>query len=158
VVGPPEEAFTADRIHEGEPPRQDAIALTDEERVADLRGPRLHDPPLHLQPRFVVLAARRSPLPQLSREAPGQREGLSLVHFLVLPPGSAHSGPTRTTIRFQRSIPLPNGVKVDDVKATYENGILEVVIPKAGELTGAKRIPVAVGSGATAIAAEGRKK
>jgi HSP20 family protein len=59
---------------------------------------------------------------------------------------------------FQRSIPLPNGVKVDDVKATYENGMLEVVIPKAGELTGARKIPVAVGSGTTANAAEGRKK
>lgn len=57
---------------------------------------------------------------------------------------------------FRRSIPLPHGVKVEDVKANYEDGILEVVIPKAGELTGARKIPVTAGS--KAVAAEGRKK
>jgi HSP20 family protein len=59
---------------------------------------------------------------------------------------------------FQRSIPLPDGVKAEDVRATYENGILEVVIPKAGELTSAKKIPIAVGSERKAISAEGTKK
>jgi len=59
---------------------------------------------------------------------------------------------------FQRSIPLPDGVKADDVQATYEKGILEVVIPKAGELTSAKKIPIAVGSERKAISAKGNKK
>lgn len=34
--------------------------------------------------------------------------------------------------RFQRSLPLPEGVKPDDIKASYENGVLEVVVPKGG--------------------------
>ena len=59
---------------------------------------------------------------------------------------------------FQRSIPLPQGVKFEDIRANYENGILEVVVPKVGELTSAKRIPVSVGGGQKALAAEGRKK
>lgn len=59
---------------------------------------------------------------------------------------------------FQRSIPVPEGVKAEDVHATYENGILEVVIPKAGELTSAKKIPIAVGSERTSISAKGSKK
>jgi HSP20 family protein len=59
---------------------------------------------------------------------------------------------------FQRSIPVPQGVKAEDVKATYENGILEVVIPKAGELTSTRKIPIAVGSARQAISAKGSKK
>jgi HSP20 family protein len=59
---------------------------------------------------------------------------------------------------FQRSIPLPQGVKAEDVRATYENGILEVVIPKAGELAGSKKIPVAVGSEHKQLSANSTKK
>ncbi|HEY3211338.1 MAG TPA: Hsp20/alpha crystallin family protein [Actinomycetota bacterium] len=59
---------------------------------------------------------------------------------------------------FQRSVPLPQGVKAQDVRATYENGILEVVIPKAGELTSARKIPIAVGSERKSISAKGSKK
>ncbi len=59
---------------------------------------------------------------------------------------------------FQRSIPLPQGIKAEDVRATYENGILEVVIPKAGELTGSRKIPIAVGAERKAISAKGSKK
>jgi HSP20 family protein len=60
---------------------------------------------------------------------------------------------------FQRSIALPQGVNADDVRATYENGVLEVVIPKGGELTSGKKIPVAVGSEQKALSTstEGRK-
>ena len=47
---------------------------------------------------------------------------------------------------FSRTIALPEGVKEDDIKATYENGILEVVVPKAAELTSPKRIPISAGS------------
>jgi len=34
---------------------------------------------------------------------------------------------------FQRSIALPQGVKADDIQATYQDGILEVHVPKAEE-------------------------
>jgi len=35
--------------------------------------------------------------------------------------------------RFQRSLPLPSAVDTEKVKATYKDGILEVVLPKAEE-------------------------
>jgi hypothetical protein len=31
--------------------------------------------------------------------------------------------------KFDRTIPLPAGVNAGDIKATFENGILEVVVP-----------------------------
>lgn len=34
---------------------------------------------------------------------------------------------------FQRSFPLPASVKADRIEATYENGVLNVVLPKAEE-------------------------
>ena len=34
---------------------------------------------------------------------------------------------------FQRSLALPQGVKADDISASYEDGILEVRVPKAEE-------------------------
>jgi HSP20 family protein len=34
---------------------------------------------------------------------------------------------------FQRSLALPQGVKADDIQASYEDGILEVCVPKAEE-------------------------
>jgi HSP20 family protein len=32
---------------------------------------------------------------------------------------------------FQRSLALPQGVKPDEIRATYEDGVLEVTVPKA---------------------------
>ena len=52
---------------------------------------------------------------------------------------------------FERSVVLPQGVKEDDITASYDSGILEAVVPGVAELTGAKRIPVQAGSGRTAI-------
>ena len=42
---------------------------------------------------------------------------------------------------FQRSLALPQGVKADDVSAQYEDGVLEVRVPKA-ELEKPKKIEV----------------
>ena len=44
---------------------------------------------------------------------------------------------------FCRSIPLPKGVKADDVKATFQNGVLEVTVPlpAAGKPNG-RKIPI----------------
>ena len=44
---------------------------------------------------------------------------------------------------FSRSIALPQGVRTDSIQANYENGVLDVVVPKAEE-TKPKRIEVAV--------------
>lgn len=59
---------------------------------------------------------------------------------------------------FQRSIPLPEGVKPEDVKAGYENGILEVVVPQAAQVPSAKKIPIAIGDGEKSFDAKGSKK
>ncbi len=59
---------------------------------------------------------------------------------------------------FERHIPLPQGVNADDITASYENGMLEVVVPKAAEVTSAKRIPVTAGGHEKALSAKGQKK
>jgi HSP20 family protein len=46
--------------------------------------------------------------------------------------------------KFQRTIPLPDGAKHDDIEASYKSGILELKIPK-GEQSQAKRITVKAG-------------
>ena len=44
---------------------------------------------------------------------------------------------------FTRSIPLPPGVKEEDIKASYKDGILEIRVPVGAEQeSGAKKIPV----------------
>lgn len=42
---------------------------------------------------------------------------------------------------FERTLPLPEGVTDTDVKATYRDGILEIVVPRA-EMEPAKRIAI----------------
>jgi HSP20 family protein len=59
---------------------------------------------------------------------------------------------------FERTVLLPRGVKESDITATYEDGILEVVVPKAAQVDGAKRIPVQASGGRKALTARGRKK
>ncbi len=58
---------------------------------------------------------------------------------------------------FQRAVPLPEGVKEEEIQASYQNGILEVVVPKAGELSGAKKIPITTGTDRQALTTEGHK-
>ena len=58
---------------------------------------------------------------------------------------------------FQRSVLLPKGVTEKDINATYENGILELVVPGAVELAQGRRIPVQIGSGRKALTTKGRK-
>lgn len=43
---------------------------------------------------------------------------------------------------FERTVPLPVGASVDDVKATYENGILEVRVPMPTSPKDAIKVPV----------------
>jgi len=58
---------------------------------------------------------------------------------------------------FERSVLLPEGVNDDDIQATYEHGILEVVVPRAAELSGGRRIPVQEGNARKALTTKGRK-
>src|SRR5881396_2067903 len=45
---------------------------------------------------------------------------------------------------FERSIPLPEGVNPEDIKATHRQGILEVIVPGAAQIAPARKIPVHV--------------
>jgi HSP20 family protein len=59
---------------------------------------------------------------------------------------------------FERGVPIPDGVRPEDITASYENGILEVVLPGAAELTGGRKIPVQVGSNHKALTVGRRKR
>jgi HSP20 family protein len=46
---------------------------------------------------------------------------------------------------FQRDIPLPEGVKADEIKASYDRGILEIVVPNAVSASTRKKIEISSG-------------
>lgn len=46
---------------------------------------------------------------------------------------------------FERSISLPKGVKAEEIKATYKNGVLELTIPVPKELS-PRKVPVMIES------------
>jgi HSP20 family protein len=46
---------------------------------------------------------------------------------------------------FERTVVLPESVNEADIQARYENGILEVIVPKAAEISSTKKVPVQVG-------------
>jgi len=48
---------------------------------------------------------------------------------------------------FERSMALPEGVKAEDIKADYRDGILEVHVPKALESAKPKTHKIAIGAG-----------
>jgi len=50
---------------------------------------------------------------------------------------------------FNRSLTLPQGVKADEISATFDKGVLSVRIPKADEVK-PRKIAIAAGDGATA--------
>jgi HSP20 family protein len=52
---------------------------------------------------------------------------------------------------FRRSITLPNHVKAETIEATAQDGVLQILVPKAPEVH-AKRIQVRTGTGKAAIA------
>jgi HSP20 family protein len=48
--------------------------------------------------------------------------------------------------RFQRAVPLPDSVVVDDLRASYADGVLEIVVPRYRVVSEPRRIPVRTGS------------
>ena len=58
---------------------------------------------------------------------------------------------------FSRSVSLPAGVSEGDIQAGYENGVLEIRVPKPDEQK-PKRIQIGAGSGARAIEGSGTRK
>jgi HSP20 family protein len=56
--------------------------------------------------------------------------------------------------RFYRAIPLPEGAKVDEANAKYENGVLEVTVPTEEQRSKRREIPIQESSpGATGSSA-----
>jgi HSP20 family protein len=45
---------------------------------------------------------------------------------------------------FERSITLPAGIKADDIKASYKDGVLELTAPAPREMA-ARKVPIEVG-------------
>ena len=58
---------------------------------------------------------------------------------------------------FARSVALPAGVTEEDIRANYENGVLEIRVPKPEEQR-RKRIQIGTGSTAGAIEGKGTRK
>ena len=57
--------------------------------------------------------------------------------------------------QFSRRIPLPDGAKIDEVRAKFENGILEVTVPLQEQQSKRREIPI---EASTASAAPGSGK
>lgn len=60
--------------------------------------------------------------------------------------------------RFERQVLLPETVKVDDIRASYDKGVLEVVVPKAVRKPATRKIAVQTGPLRKALTARGRRK
>jgi HSP20 family protein len=53
-------------------------------------------------------------------------------------------GSERSYGRFRRVVPLPEGVEAESVKASFKNGVLEVILPLRADRPRSRRIPVEV--------------
>ena len=51
--------------------------------------------------------------------------------------------------RFYRAIPLPEGAKVDEAKAKFEKGVLEITVPLEEPRNQTREIPIEASSPAT---------
>ena len=47
---------------------------------------------------------------------------------------------------FYREIPLPSGVKGEEAKASFRNGVLEIAMPAPARQSGSRRIDIGEGS------------
>jgi HSP20 family protein len=56
--------------------------------------------------------------------------------------------------RFYRSIPLPEGANVEQVRARFENGVLEVTAPMLAQHTNRRQVPVEASSTGSAGTSE----
>lgn len=54
--------------------------------------------------------------------------------------------------RFERLFTLPEGAKTDHLKASFQNGVLELTMP-AGLLEQARKVPIVIGDGAKQVKA-----
>jgi HSP20 family protein len=59
---------------------------------------------------------------------------------------------------FMRAVPLPDGVKPEDIRATYEDGVLEIVVPNATATATTRKVPITAGSTGSSGSAGGTSK
>jgi HSP20 family protein len=59
--------------------------------------------------------------------------------------------------QFYREIPLPEGVKTDEAKAQFRDGVLEVTIPVPQQALKSREVPIQTGGAAEAATAAGHK-
>jgi len=45
---------------------------------------------------------------------------------------------------FERTFSLPKEAKIEDIKATYDKGVLEIVVPQGAAVAEAKKVPIEV--------------
>jgi HSP20 family protein len=59
---------------------------------------------------------------------------------------------------FERRVPLPDGIGEKDVHASYDRGVLEVVVAGAARLSEPTRIPITAGGSRKVLTSKGRKR
>jgi HSP20 family protein len=69
-----------------------------------------------------------------TRETREEKKGRDFIHREV------SSG------SFERSLPLPKGVRIEDIKASYQHGVLELTIPIPQNMT-PRKVPIEVAAG-----------
>lgn len=50
---------------------------------------------------------------------------------------------------FMRAVPLPEGAKPEEIRATYEDGVLEIVVPNATTTTTTRKVPISGSTGSS---------
>jgi HSP20 family protein len=58
---------------------------------------------------------------------------------------------------FERQVALPEGANPEDITASYKDGILEVVVPRAASLAEPRKIPISSGSERKTLTTKGGK-
>jgi hypothetical protein len=98
------------------------------------------------------------------RSPPGALKGIERAALLGFGAAREHNALKRDVARtkdgvhlterqygqFLRSIPLPEGAKIDEARAKFENGILEVTVPVQEQQSKRREIPIEASSANTA--------
>ncbi|HEY6394225.1 MAG TPA: Hsp20/alpha crystallin family protein [Candidatus Binataceae bacterium] len=91
-----------------------------------------------IDPKDVEVTATGNTLTlRAKRESSSEQEGRNFMHREV------------SYGSFERTLPLPEGVSTDQIKANYRNGVLELTVPMPKQ-AGVRKVPISIEGGATA--------